>query len=49
MPLKRFATLTTVYYAPEDEDKIVNLLSKHLPLEEHKLDAVDHLMQRIRF
>ncbi len=48
-PLKRFAPLTTIYYAPDDEDKIIALLSKHLPLEEHKLDAVDNMMRRIRF
>lgn len=49
MPLKRFAPLTTIYYAPEDEEKIVNVLSSRLPLEPHKLDAVDSLMRRIRF
>jgi hypothetical protein len=48
-PLKRFATFVTVYYAPEDEDKILAILSAQLPLEEHKLDAVDALMRRIRF
>jgi hypothetical protein len=49
MPLKGFAPLTTIYYPPEDERKITDLLAQHLPFEEHKLDAVDHLMQRIRF
>jgi hypothetical protein len=49
MPLKRFAIPLTIYYAPEDEERIVNLLSNQLPLEEHRLDAVDNLMRRIRF
>lgn len=49
MPLKRFAVTTTIYYAPEDEDKIVNLLGIHLPLEERGHDAVDRLMHRIHF
>jgi hypothetical protein len=49
MPLKRFALTTTIYYAPEDEDKIVNLLSDHLPLDERGHDAIDRLMHRIRF
>lgn len=49
MPLKRFATMTTIYYAPQDEDKIIDLLEDRLPLEEHGLDAVDRLMRRIRF
>ena len=49
MPLKRFAPLTTIYYAPDDEDKIVDLLADRLPFEERKADAVDTLMHRIRF
>jgi hypothetical protein len=49
MPLKRFAPLTTIYYAPEDEDKIVAILADRLPFEEHKQDPVDRLMHRIRF
>jgi len=48
-PLKRFSSLTTIYYAPQDEEKIVNLLSDHLPMEERKPDAVDSMMRRIRF
>lgn len=48
-PLKRFAPLTTIYYAPDDEDRIVGLISDHLPFEEYKPDAVDNMMRRIRF
>lgn len=46
---KRFAPLTTVYPAPDQEEAIINVIANHLPLEEHKLDAVEHLMRRIRF
>lgn len=49
MPLKRFSPLTTIYYAPEDEEKIVSLLSERLPMEQRKKDMVDRLMWRIRF
>lgn len=49
MPLKRFAIPLTIYYAPEDEERIINLLSERLPLEEHRLDAIDNLMRRMRF
>lgn len=49
MPLKRFATTTTIYFAPDDEEKIITMISAHLPLEEHKPDLVDNLMRRIRF
>jgi hypothetical protein len=48
-PLKRFATLATIYYAPEDEEAIIQVLSDRLPFEEHTPDAVDRLMKRIRF
>lgn len=49
MPLKRFAVPTTIYYAPQDEDRIVGLLSDKLPMENRNHDAVDRLMHRIRF
>ena len=48
-PLKRFAPLTTIYYAPEDEEKILDQLSSQLPFEHRKPDAVDSMMRRIRF
>jgi hypothetical protein len=49
MPLRRFAPLTTIYFAPGDEDKIVELLSQQLPYAEHRHDAIDRLMRHIRF
>lgn len=49
MPLRRFAPPLSLYFAPEDEEKILNLLSTVLPFEERKRDAVDALMHRIRF
>jgi hypothetical protein len=49
MPLKRFAVPTTIYFAPEDKDKIVSMLADRLPFEERGHDAIDRLMQRIRF
>ena len=49
MPLKRFAAPITIYYAPEDEQKIMAILSRELPFEEQRRDAIDRLMKRIRF
>ena len=49
MPLKRFSPLTTIYYSPEDEEKIVSMLAERLPMEPRKKDMVDRLMWRIRF
>ena len=49
MPLKRFMPILSLYFAPEDGPKIVNVLAQYLPVEEHKLDPVDRLMHRLRF
>ncbi len=49
MPLKRFAATTTIYYPPEAEERILTIITNHLPMEEHRSDAVDKLLRRIRF
>lgn len=49
MPLKRFMPLTTIYYSPQDEQRIIELLSLVMPMEDHKHDPVERFMQRIRF
>ena len=49
MPLKRFAQTTTIYFPPDEEEAIMNILANHLPLEEARRDAIDSLMRRIRF
>lgn len=49
MPLKRFGLPTTIYFAPEHEDQIVDIINQHLPFEQRDHDAIDKLMKRIRF
>ena len=49
MPLKRFMPAVSIYFSPEDEEKIVEVLSAHLPLQQGEQDAIDKLMHRIRF
>ncbi|MDL2341576.1 MAG: hypothetical protein QFB87_00660 [Patescibacteria group bacterium] len=49
MPLKRFAPALSIYFAPDDEAAIVDLLSLRLPLEQHHDDPIDRLMRKIRF
>jgi len=49
LPLKRFGTTLTVYFDPEDEDHILDVLSEYLPLEQGKLDLFESLMHRVRF
>lgn len=48
-PLKRFATLKTIYYPPENEDQIVKTIGDYLPFEQHQPDLIDQLMRAIRF
>lgn len=49
MPLKRFMPILSIYFEPKDEQKIIDVLSQYLPVEERQLDAVDKLMHKIRF
>jgi RNA binding exosome subunit len=38
-----------IYYAPEDEKRILGVLSNYLPFEQHEMDIVDRLVSKIRF
>ena len=49
MPLKRFAPAISIFYAPQDEAAIVELLAVRLPSENRGSDPIDRLMSRIRF
>ncbi|HVW23007.1 MAG TPA: hypothetical protein VHB51_00775 [Candidatus Saccharimonadales bacterium] len=48
-PLKRFGTPVSVYFDPDDGDKILELLTLRLPQEQPRRDPIDNLMRRIRF
>jgi hypothetical protein len=49
IPLKRFMPPISVYYSPQDEDKIVEALSAELPVEPHKPDVMDAITRKMRF
>lgn len=49
LPLKRFMPAISIYYDPQDEEKIVETLSNYLPMDVQKRDVVDNFMRRIRF
>jgi hypothetical protein len=49
LPLRRFLPPVAMYYAPDDEDKILDALSEHLPYEQRDHDAIDRLTRKIRF
>lgn len=48
-PLGRIAPPLSLYYPPDQEEQIVNMLANYLPHEERSHDPVDRLMRRIRF
>ncbi|MDB5175785.1 MAG: hypothetical protein JWM81_643 [Candidatus Saccharibacteria bacterium] len=49
IPLRRFAPSISIFYAPEDEDKIADILSAHIPYENRRKDPIDRFMKHIRF
>jgi hypothetical protein len=49
MPLKRFMVPLTIYYEPEDEIKIVNILGNYLPIDTYKVDMIENFMKRLHF
>ncbi len=49
LPLKRFMPPLSIYFPPEEEKQIFDVLSGHLPMEQHRPELVDRLMKQIRF
>lgn len=49
MPLKRFMPSISMYFEPQDEQKILLALGAYLPQEQRKQEFVDRLMHKIRF
>ncbi len=48
-PTQRFMPAVSIYFAPEDGDKIVNELAKFLPHEQKTSSVVDRAMLKLRF
>lgn len=48
-PIKRFFPPQTIYFPPEEGEKIFDFLADRLPHIERKTDPVERLMQKIRF
>ncbi len=48
-PLERFMPNISVYFDPNDEQKITNVLGTYLPFEAKQQTPVDKLMHKIRF
>ena len=48
-PLQRFMPELSIYCPPDQEEKILDFLSEHLPNDQRAEHAIDRLMKRIRF
>lgn len=48
-PIKKFTPMAVMYFSPEDENKIVSVLSAFLPHEKRELDAFDRFSKQIKF
>jgi hypothetical protein len=48
MPLKKLMPAISIYYDAADEEKIVDILSKHLPLDEAKPDSIERLSRHLK-
>lgn len=49
MPLKRYMPPVSMYYPPEQEERIMQVLSQYLPYEPERHDNVERVMRRIKF
>jgi len=46
---KRFAPEINMYFAPDDGQKIFDILSNYLPFEQREKDGIDKFLHKIRF
>ena len=49
MPMQRLMPGLTIYFAPDQGDQIMDILSEFLPFEPRDTDPIDKLMHRLRF
>jgi hypothetical protein len=48
-PLKRFMPPVSVFFDVNDEEKIMDVIGDHLPMEKGSTDRIDRLSRRLRF
>lgn len=49
IPLKRFLPLLSLHCDPKQRDEIVEMLAAHLPMEMYRRDAIDSIVNRVKF
>ena len=48
-PQKRWSLALSLYFAPEDGQKIFDMLSSFLPFEQREKDTIDKILHKVRF
>ena len=48
-PLRKYAPTTVMFFAADDEARILDMLENFLPEENRQLDVIDKLVRHIRF
>lgn len=48
-PAKNFANPVTIYFSPEEEKLITNILGQTIPQDTQKYSTIDKMMKKIRF
>jgi hypothetical protein len=49
VPLKRFLPVLAIFCDPKFYDEVIGMLGQHLPMEVHKRDAFDSIINRVKF
>ena len=49
LPLKKFMPPVNVYFGAADEEKITDVLGRHLPYEQRKQAGIDRLSNKLKF
>ena len=49
MPMQRFMPVLSIYFDPQDEERIVAFLAQYLPMEQRNHDVIDRLMRKLKF
>lgn len=49
MPLRRFMPPLSIYYDPQDEDAILDVIAASLPFDRRPADPIDRLMSKLHF
>lgn len=49
IPHKRLKPAVSLYFSPDDAQKIFDVISEHLPFEKREQDPIDKFLHKIRF